>query len=116
MFAHTRTFGSFSVRDIVQAREFYGDTLGLPVSEPRPGLLRLHLAGGLEFLLYAKPDHVPATFTLLNFAVDDLDGTVDALVERGVVFERYEQPKTDAKSSEEHPPELQSREKHECRL
>ena len=97
MFTDTRAFGSFAVRDIEAARQFYGGTLGLRVSEPRAGLLRLDLAGSGHFLLYVKPDHAPAGFTVLNFLVDDIDRAVDELVARGVRFERYEQPKTDEK-------------------
>jgi catechol 2,3-dioxygenase-like lactoylglutathione lyase family enzyme len=97
MFTDTKAFGSFAVRDIAEAKEFYGGTLGLRVSEPRPGLLRLHVAGDRDFLLYVKPDHVPASFTVLNFPVDDIDQAVDALVALGVSFERYEAPKTDEK-------------------
>ncbi len=97
MFTHTKAFGSFAVNDVPAAKAFYGETLGLRTSEPRPGLLRLHIAGDRDFLIYAKPDHVPASFTVLNFPVDDIDKAVDALVERGIRFERYDQPKTDEK-------------------
>jgi catechol 2,3-dioxygenase-like lactoylglutathione lyase family enzyme len=91
------TFGSYAVRDIAQARDFYAQMLGLAVSEPRAGLLRLHLAGGKDFVLYLRPDHEPAGFTVLNFLVDDIDVAVDELAGRGVRFERYDRPKTDAK-------------------
>src|SRR5262245_45477048 len=97
MFTESRTFGSYSVRDLREAEEFYGGTLGLRVSRPRDGLLRLHLAAGGGFMLYLRPDHTPATFTVLNFLVDDIDRAVDALGGRGVRFERYETPKTDEK-------------------
>jgi len=97
MFTHTKAFGSFAVNDVPAAKAFYGETLGLRTSEPRPGLLRLHIAGDRDFLIYAKPDHVPASFTVLNFPVDDIDKAVDALVERGIRYERYDQPKTDEK-------------------
>ncbi len=97
MLRDAQTFGSYAVRDIDEARRFYADTLGLAVSGPRPGLLRLHLAGDRDFVLYAKPDHEPAGFTVLNFLVADIDASVDELVGRGVRFARYEQPKTDAK-------------------
>ena len=79
----------FAVPDLEPAREFYGRTLGLEVSED-DGLLTLRLAGGLSVLIYPKPDHVPATFTVLNFPVADIDATVDGLSERGVEFERYD--------------------------
>jgi len=78
------------VPDIEQAKRFYGETLGLRVSEPNPGLLTLHIAGGRDIVVYVKPDHTPATYTILNFPVDDIDRAVDALTERGVRFERYE--------------------------
>jgi catechol 2,3-dioxygenase-like lactoylglutathione lyase family enzyme len=97
MFTDTKAFGSYSVNDLRAAEEFYGGTLGLRVSRPRDGLLRLDLAGGGHFLLYLKPDHVPASFTVLNFLVDDIDRAVDGLAGRGVRFEHYEAPKTDEK-------------------
>lgn len=97
MFAGSEAFSSFAVRDIQQAKEFYEQTLGLRTSELRLGLLRLHVAGDRGVLLYPKPDHVPASFTVLNFVVDDIDKAVDALVERGTHLERYERPKTDEK-------------------
>jgi catechol 2,3-dioxygenase-like lactoylglutathione lyase family enzyme len=89
MFEHTKAFSGFSVNDIDAARKFYGDTLGLKVSEDH-GMLHLHLAGDRDILVYPKPNHTPATYTILNFPVEDIEGTVDALVERGVTFERYE--------------------------
>jgi catechol 2,3-dioxygenase-like lactoylglutathione lyase family enzyme len=97
MFAETKTLGSYSVKDLREAEEFYAGTLGLRVSRPRAGLLLLHLAAGAEFLLYLKADHVPASFTVLNFLVDDIDLAVDTLAGRGVRFEHYERPKTDEK-------------------
>ncbi len=95
--AFTGAFGGMSVNDLAKARDFYANTLGLEVQEPRAGLLRLHLPGGAQVLLYEKPDHTPASFTVLNLTVDDIDQAVDALVARGVRFERYERPKTDDK-------------------
>jgi catechol 2,3-dioxygenase-like lactoylglutathione lyase family enzyme len=89
VFEQTKAFSGFSVTDVARAREFYGETLGLNVSEEN-GLLTLHVAGGNNILVYPKPDHVPASFTILNFPVDDIDSVVDALSERGVEFERYE--------------------------
>ena len=79
-------------------KEFYSQTLGLKTSEDH-GLLRLHLAGGNNVLIYPKPDHTPATYTVLNFPVDDVDLAVDELKDRGVEFERYnrENLKTDEK-------------------
>lgn len=97
MFAITQALGSFAVDDIDRAREFYGGTLGLRVSEPKDGLLRVHFDAGQDVLIYRKPGHVPAAFTVLNFPVQDIDEAVDALVARGVGFERYDNPKTDEK-------------------
>jgi catechol 2,3-dioxygenase-like lactoylglutathione lyase family enzyme len=89
MFAKTKAFSGFSVNDVARAKEFYADTLGLEVTEEN-GLLHLHLAGGTDVLVYPKPNHVPATFTILNFAVSDVEQAVDELAGRGVRFERYE--------------------------
>ena len=89
MLARTRAFSGFAVDDIDAARKFYGDTLGLEVSEEH-GMLTLRLAGGAPVLVYPKPDHTPASFTILNFAVDDIDAAVDELAGRGVRFERYD--------------------------
>ena len=91
MLKKSAAFGSFAVNDVEKARTFYGQTLGLDVSEVpgMKGLLQLHLGGGARVLVYPKPDHVPATFTVLNFPVDDVSRTVSALKERGVRFEIY---------------------------
>jgi len=89
MFADTKAFSGFAVPDVEQARRFYGETLGLRVSEEN-GLLTLHIAGGRDIVVYPKPDHTPATYTILNFPVEDVEAAVDALTERGVRFERYE--------------------------
>ena len=89
MFTHSPAFSGFSVDDIASARAFYGDTLGLEVSEAN-GMLTLHLAGGGKVLVYPKEGHEPATFTVLNLPVEDIDDAVEALAARGVVFERYE--------------------------
>jgi catechol 2,3-dioxygenase-like lactoylglutathione lyase family enzyme len=89
MFADTQAFSGFAVDDLDAARSFYGDVLGLAVSED-DGLLTLHIAGGRDILVYPKPDHVPATFTILNFPVDDIDRPVDELTARGVTFQRYD--------------------------
>ena len=90
MLQDSKAFSGFAVPDIAKAKEFYGKTLGLNVSEDR-GLLKLHLAGGNNVLIYSKPNHVPATFTILNFPVDDVDQAVDKLSKRGVHFVIYEQ-------------------------
>lgn len=89
MFAYTKAFSGFAVNDLEAAKKFYGDTLGLQTSE-RYGLLTLHLAGGRDTLVYPKPDHVPATYTILNFQVDNIDTAVDELARRGVRLERYD--------------------------
>lgn len=89
MFGTTKAFSSFSVNDIGAAKGFYSETLGLRVSEDH-GLLILHTAGDRDIVVYPKPDHTPASFTVLNFAVDDIDGAVDELTKRGVRFERYD--------------------------
>jgi catechol 2,3-dioxygenase-like lactoylglutathione lyase family enzyme len=96
MFADTEAFSGFSVSDIDEARKFYAETLGLRVTE-QYGLLTLRLAGGRDTLIYPRPDHTPATFTILNFRVDDIDAAVDELTSRGVSFERYEGMEQDAK-------------------
>src|SRR5438270_10830546 len=89
MFANTRAFSGFAVDDVSKAREFYSETLGLRTSE-HYGLLTLHLAGDRDTLVYPKPDHVPASYTILNFQVDDIDAAVDELVRHGVPLEKYE--------------------------
>lgn len=89
MFEQTKAFSGFSVDDVDAARRFYGETLGLRVTEQH-GLLTLHLGGGAPVLVYPKGEqHEPASFTILNFPVDDVDAAVDALAARGVAFERY---------------------------
>ena len=88
MFGTAKAFSGFAVDDVQKAKEFYAETLGLDVSEAN-GMLRLHLAGGGEVIAYPKPGHVPATFTILNFQVEDIDSAVDELARRGVAFERY---------------------------
>jgi catechol 2,3-dioxygenase-like lactoylglutathione lyase family enzyme len=89
MFANTKAFSGFAVDDVSKAREFYGQTLGLRTSDEN-GLLTLHIAGHRDILVYPKPDHTPADYTILNFPVDDIDQAVDALAASGVQFERYE--------------------------
>ena len=82
-------FSGFAVDDIDRARDFYRGTLGLRTTEEN-GLLTLHLAGDRPTLIYPKPDHEPANYTILNFPVDDIDSAVDDLTARGVTFERYD--------------------------
>jgi catechol 2,3-dioxygenase-like lactoylglutathione lyase family enzyme len=89
MFANTKAFSGFAVDDLERAHEFYGQTLGLRTSEEH-GLLTLHLAGDRDTLVYPKPGHTPADYTILNFSVDDIDGAVDGLASCGVQFERYD--------------------------
>jgi len=84
----SKAFNGFSVDDIQKAKEFYGQTLGLKVSESH-GLLTLHFAGGNNVLIYPKPNHAPATFTILNFPVGNVAKDVDELAKRGVRFEIY---------------------------
>jgi predicted enzyme related to lactoylglutathione lyase len=97
MLRDSKAFSGFSVDDIQKAKEFYGRTLGLGVSQAH-GLLELQLAGGTKVLIYPKPNHAPATFTILNFPVDDIEEAVDKLTKSGVCFERYEGDlKTDKK-------------------
>jgi catechol 2,3-dioxygenase-like lactoylglutathione lyase family enzyme len=94
----SKAFSGFAVDDIGRARAFYADTLGIEVTEAN-GLLTLHLGGDRPTLVYPKPDHVPATYTILNFPVDDVEAAVDELAARGVRFEHYEgtPAETDAK-------------------
>jgi catechol 2,3-dioxygenase-like lactoylglutathione lyase family enzyme len=97
MFRDTKTFSSFSVKDLDQAKEFYGQTLGLELSQTPEGL-DLRLAGGSRVFIYPKPNHEAASFTVLNFLVDDIDQAVDKLNAAGVRFEHYEGDiKTDEK-------------------
>lgn len=91
MLRESKTFSSFSVDDIQKARDFYGRVLNLNVTDEMMGNLSLHLAGGNEVIIYPKPNHTPATFTVLNFTVDDVERTVDALVKSGVRFEVYQE-------------------------
>ncbi|MDX6626975.1 MAG: hypothetical protein QOE56_1964 [Solirubrobacterales bacterium] len=91
MFTETKAFSSFAVDDLAKARQFYGETLGLNVSSPMEDmLLSLDIADDRPTMIYLKPDFTPATYTVLNFPVDDLEAAVDELASRGVQFERYE--------------------------
>jgi catechol 2,3-dioxygenase-like lactoylglutathione lyase family enzyme len=92
MLADTEAFSGFAVDDLEQAREFYGETLGVRTTllDEENGLLTLHLAGGRDTLIYRSPGFTPASYTMLNFKVDDIDAAVDQLSGRGVSFERYE--------------------------
>jgi predicted enzyme related to lactoylglutathione lyase len=92
MFANTKATNGFAVDDIEAAKKFYGETLGLGVTvlSEEFGVTSIQLAGGRDTVLYAKPDFVPATYTILNFEVDDVDAAVDELSSKGVELERYE--------------------------
>jgi catechol 2,3-dioxygenase-like lactoylglutathione lyase family enzyme len=97
MFTPRAAFSGFSVDDLAKAKEFYSGILGLKVDDQGMGL-NLHLPGGGSVFVYPKANHLPATFTILNFVVDNIDRSVDELAGRGVTFEHYDNgPKTDAK-------------------
>ena len=96
MFKDTKAFSGFSVDDIPRAKQFYGETLGLNVTDEMGGLA-LHLGGGGNVYVYPKDNHVPATFTILNFPVADVEAAVDHLTEAGVSFERYDGIESDEK-------------------
>ena len=89
MLADSKAFSGFAVPDLDQARRFYGETLGLGVDD-QDGSLNLHVGGDRSVLVYVKPDHTPATYTVLNFPVPDIDKAVAELAARGVRFERYD--------------------------
>jgi predicted enzyme related to lactoylglutathione lyase len=99
MFATTKAYSGFAVDDIGEARTFYGETLGIALTllDEDNGLLSLHLAGDRDTLIYNKPDFAPATYTILNFEVDDIDAAVDGLTARGVAIERYDAMPQDEK-------------------
>jgi predicted enzyme related to lactoylglutathione lyase len=92
MLKDSPAFSGFSVDDVATAKAFYGGTLGLDVSDGAMGILELRLGTGGHVIMYPKNDHVPATFTVLNFPVPDVEATVDDLTNAGVQFERYEMP------------------------
>ncbi|MEJ6980428.1 VOC family protein [Pedobacter sp. P351] len=100
MFRNTKAFSGFSVNDIEKARQFYSEVLGLEVINLDMGVLELHIAGGTRIIIYPKPDHSPASFTILNFPVLNIEQTVQDLKLRGVVFESYDEEnfKTDEKN------------------
>jgi predicted enzyme related to lactoylglutathione lyase len=90
MFENTKAFSGFAVDDIGAAKRFYGETLGIRVSELGNGLLTLHIAGDRDIIVYPKSDHEPATYTILNFPVDDIDRAVEELSLQGISFLRYD--------------------------
>jgi len=98
MFKQTKAFSGFSVNDLQKAKTFYSEVLGLEVADNPMGLIELHIQGGNRIIVYPKPDHIPATFTILNFPVHNIDVAVDTLSKKGVSFEQYDgQIKTDEK-------------------
>lgn len=103
MFKNTKAFSGFSVNDLQKAKEFYGKTLGIEVKDNPMGLIELQIAGSNNILIYPKPNHEPATYTILNFPVDDIDKAVDELTAKGVVFEQYSELKTDEKGISRNP-------------
>ena len=98
MLKHSKAFSGFSVNDIPKAKKFYSETLGLEIKDSPMGLLELNIEGGNPIIIYPKPNHVPATFTILNFPVKNIDEAVDELIKNGITFEQYAGPiKTDEK-------------------
>lgn len=90
MLAGSKAFSGYAVDNIDKAREFYKDILGLEVKDNSMGIIELHTNGNNPIIIYPKPDHTPATFTVLNFPVDDIKKTVTQLIEKGITFEQYE--------------------------
>jgi len=104
MLENSKAFSSFSVNDLQQAKDFYSNKLGLKVIDNPMGLIELEINGSSNILIYPKPNHEPATFTVLNFPVDDIEKTVDDLTAKGIVFEQYSgEIATDAKGISKNP-------------
>lgn len=104
MLKHSKAFSGFSVNDIQQAKKFYAEILELEVKDNPMGLIELHTEGGVPVIIYPKPNHVPATFTVLNFPVDNIDSAVDELAAKGIQFEQYGgQIQTDEKGISRNP-------------
>lgn len=98
MFSNTKAFSGFSTSDIQKTKEFYSDILGLNVDENSMGIVTLHISGGTDIIIYPKPNHTPASFTILNFPVANIENAVDELTGKGVKFLQYEgELKTDEK-------------------
>ncbi len=99
MFKGSKAFTSFSVNDIIKAKDFYGKTLGLDIDEVKEmkGLLNLKIAGGNKIMIYHRPNHTPASYTVLNFLVNKIDKTVDELTNKGIKLERYKELDQDEK-------------------
>ncbi|MBS1689829.1 MAG: VOC family protein [Bacteroidetes bacterium] len=89
MLKNSNAFSGFSVNDIQKAKDFYQNTLGITIADNPMGLLELHFNNGAKVIIYPKPNHEAATFTVLNFPVDDVEKTVDELTAKGVKFEKY---------------------------
>jgi predicted enzyme related to lactoylglutathione lyase len=107
MFADKKAYSGFAVDDLDRAKEFYGETLGLPVTVVDEGnLMTIQLAGGRDTLIYHSPGLTPASYTILNFEVDDIEATVDALTERGVEFERYDGMDQDERGISRYGPDI----------
>lgn len=90
MFKDTKAFSGYSVNDTAKAKAFYSVVLGIDVRDGEMGIIELHISGGIPIILYPKPNHEPATFTVLNFPVPDVEKAVKQLKDKGVVFESYE--------------------------
>ncbi|MDQ2719958.1 MAG: VOC family protein [Bacteroidota bacterium] len=104
MFKHSKAFSGFSVDDLQKAKKFYSEILGLEVTDNPMGLIELHIEGSSNIIIYPKPGHAPATFTILNFPVKNIDEAVDKLTQKGVAFEQYEgRIKTDEKGISRNP-------------
>lgn len=99
MFKESKAFSSFAVKDIAKAKDFYQNVLGLAAKENAMGILELEISGSSNLIIYPKPDHQPAVFTVLNFPVSNIEKAVDDLIEKGITFEQYDQEhlKTDKK-------------------
>ncbi len=103
MLQHSKAFSGFSVNDMAAAKKFYSETLGLTVKDNPMGLIELQTEGNNNIIIYPKPNHEAATFTILNFPVNDVEKTVDDLIAKGVVFEQYKELHTDAKGISHNP-------------
>lgn len=101
MFKALNAFSGFSVKDTTEAKKFYTEVLGLEVTDGKEeGTINLHLPGGSEVFVYPKGNHTPASYTVLNFVVENIDESVDALIEKGVLFEQYDLPQFHIKTDE----------------
>ncbi len=107
MLDKSEAFSGFAVKDLDAAKEFYGGTLGLSVEREEPmGLMRLHIEGSRDILIYPKPDHVPATYTILNFPVGDIEAAVDELAAKGVTMLRYDDLPADERGITQNGPRI----------